>query len=540
MLSRKNAKKGSMTSPQSSPQSPAAQSKAYQRRWWMLAVLSLSLVIIGMDNTILNVTLPTLQRTFNASAASLQWMVDAYVLVFAGLLLTMGALGDRFGRAKALRVGLLVFVAACLAASYSKSEGQLIAARAIMGIGGALIMPATLSIITTVFPREERGRAIGIWAGMAAVGIGTGPMVGGLLLAHFWWGSVFLVNAPIVAVALVAGAFVVPDSSDPSRTALDIPGALLSMAAVSVLVYAIIEAPARGWTDIFVVGGFIGALVLGLAFVYRELTARHPMLEMGFFKNPRFSAGAGAIGIAFFCLFGLVFGFTQYLQFVHGYTALQAGVRTAPVALGLMIGASNSHRLVRRLGTKKVVAGALLLLAGVLASINLWSIDTAYWAILIPLVFMAFGMGNIMAPATEAVMGAVPLAKAGVGSAMNDVTRQVAGAIGVAVVGSVMNSIYSAKMAGYVAGLPASQANVIKNSVGGALQTSASLPPEVRLATIHAARVAFTDAYGLALLIGAGVAVIGALLVLRFMPARHLAAQPHGAPPAQPAPAHHP
>ena len=312
----------------------------YQRRWLTLVVLSLSLVIIGMDNTILNVAIPTLQRDLAASASRLQWMVDSYILVFAGLLLVMGALGDRYGRASALRAGLLIFLVASLGAAYSRSSGQLIAARAVLGIGGALIMPATLSIITDIFPREERGRAIGIWAGVAGLGIGLGPLVGGFLLEHFWWGSVFLVNIPVVLIALALGPALVPQSRDSQPRPLDIPGAVLSIAAVATFVYTVIEAPARGWTDPIIMGGFVLTIVLGIGFARRELTTPHPMLPFDFFKNPRFTAGAGAISIAFFCLFGMIFGLTQYLQFVHGYSPFEAGLRTAPIALGMMIGST--------------------------------------------------------------------------------------------------------------------------------------------------------------------------------------------------------
>ncbi len=350
--------------------------KKYQRRWLTLAVLSLSLVIIGLDNTILNIALPTLQRDLGASASELQWMVDGYVLVFAGLLLTMGALGDRFGRGGALTAGLVIFGGASLIASETATAGQLIAARSMMGIGGALIMPATLSIITDVFPREERGKAIGIWAGVAGAGIGLGPIVGGFLLEYFWWGSVFLVNLPIVLTALIAGYFLVPTSRDPEATPLDIPGAVLSMVAIASLVYAIIEGPSEGWTSGLVLGGFAIAAVFGIAFLVVELRTRYPMLNLSFFANRRFSGGATAIGIAFFSLFGVVFVLTQYLQFVQGYTALEAGIRTAPIAIGMIIGSSQAPRVVEKIGTTRVVSAGLVVLALTLASYS--TTDTRY------------------------------------------------------------------------------------------------------------------------------------------------------------------
>lgn len=496
--------------------------KKYQRRWLTLGVLSLSLVIIGLDNTILNIALPTLQRDLGANASELQWMVDGYVLVFAGLLLTMGALGDRFGRGGALTAGLVIFGGASLIASETATAGQLIAARSMMGIGGALIMPATLSIITDVFPREERGRAIGIWAGVAGAGIGLGPIVGGFLLEYFWWGSVFLVNVPIVLTALVAGYFLVPTSRDPEATPLDIPGAVLSMIAISSLVYAIIEGPSEGWTSGLVLGGFAMGAVFGIAFLAVELRTRYPMLNLSFFANRRFSGGATAIGIAFFSLFGVVFVLTQYLQFVQGYTALEAGIRTAPIAIGMIIGSSLAPRVVEKIGTTRVVSTGLVVLALTLASYSMLTPDTSYWFVGAALMVQATAMGTIMAPSTDAVMGAVPRAKAGVASATNDVARQVAGAMGVAIVGSALNSAYSGRMVDAVAQLPGDAAAAASNSIGAAIGVAAKMPAELGTQLATAARHAFVDSMGLAVFIGSGAALLGAFLVARYMPAQHL------------------
>ena len=449
-------------------------------------------------------------------------MVDAYILVFAGLLLTMGSLGDRFGRGRALQVGLVVFGLSSLFAAYAESSAQLIAARALMGIGGALIMPSTLSILTNVFPREERGRAIGIWAGVAGMGIGLGPLAGGALLEHFWWGSVFFINIPIVGLALGAGLLLVPDSRDPHPAPLDIPGAILSISAVTTLVYSIIEAPARGWNDGLVIAGFAGGAVLAAGFVYWESRTDHPMLDLAFFKNPRFSTGAGAIAVGFFAMFGMVFGLTQYLQFVQGYTPLEAGLRMMPVALGIMIGASISDRLVGRLGTNRVVATGLVLVAVVFSTIILWQPDTDYWVVGATLFVLAFSLSNVMAPSTDAVMGAVPEANAGVASAMNDVTRQVGGAFGVAVIGSVVNTVYSGRMDEAVAGLPPEAAKAASDSVGAASRAASTLPAEAAAALADAANMAFTDALGIAVLVSAGAALAGSVLIARFMPARHL------------------
>ena len=502
--------------------SDGIQSTVYKRRWWILVVLSLSLLIIGLDNTILNVAIPTLQREFSASATSLQWMVDAYILVFAGLLLTMGSLGDRFGRKRALQVGLVIFGLSSLFAAYAGSSAQLIAARALMGIGGALIMPSTLSILTDVFPREERGKAIGIWAGVAGLGIGIGPLTGGLLLENFWWGSVFFINIPIVAIALMVGLILVPESRDPNPKSLDIPGAILSISAVTTLVYFIIEAPAHGWTNGFIISGLVAGATLIAAFIYWEDKTDHPMLNLEYFKNPRFSAGAGAISIGFFALFGMIFGMTQYLQFVQGLTPLEAGLRMVPIALGMAFGAGTSHRFVGKLGTNKVVAAGLVGLAAIFVTISFWQTDTSYWVIGATFFFLAFSMGNVMAPSTDSVMGAVPEANAGIASAMNDVTRMVAGAFGVAVVGSVINTVFGYRMSEVVAGLPTEAAEAASDSVGAASRIASMLPSEIAVGLIATAKSGFTDALGVAVLVAGAIAVIGAVLVARFMPARHL------------------
>lgn len=496
----------------------ATLERKHRLRWLTLAVLSLSLLIIGLDNTILNVALPTVQRTFDATSSQLQWIVDAYVVVFAGLLLTMGSLGDRFGRKRALVAGLLIFGAASVFAAQAGGAGQLIAARAVMGTGSALIMPATLSIVVDVFPREERGKAIGIWAAVAGLGIGLGPLLGGLLLEHLWWGAVFLINVPVVAIALGTGGFLVPESRDLRPRRADVPGAVLSMGAVTALVYAIIEAPSAGWLAFSTLAAIGASLVLIGFFVWRELTVPHPMLDLRFFRNPRFSAGTAAIGIAFFALFGTIFLLTQYLQFVQGYSALEAGIRTTPLALGVAVGAGRSNRMVGRFGLRRVVAAGQVGLGLVLASMMFWTPDTTYWIVGGTVLLMAFFTGNVMAPATNSVMSAIPESHAGVGSAMNDVTRQVGGALGVAVIGSVLNTVYRGSVATAVAGLPPQTAGAAGDSLGPALHVAAQLPAPAGAALAEAARNAYVDGLGIALLVAAAVALIGALLTRRFLP----------------------
>jgi EmrB/QacA subfamily drug resistance transporter len=492
----------------------------HARRWKTLGVLSLSLVIIGLDNTILNVALPTLQDEFNASPSKLQWMVDSYLLVFAGLLLVFGTLGDRFGRKLALQAGVSIFGLASLGALVADSADQVIVVRAAMGIGAALIMPATLSIIANVFTGEERGKAIAIWAALAAVGIGLGPLAGGLLLEWFSWPSVFLVNVPFAVAALVLGIRYVPESRDPRPGSFDLLGAALSAAGFSILVYAIIEAPEQGWTSGLVLGSLTASIALLGAFVWWEGRTKDPMLDLGFFRSARFSVGTGAVSVAFFALLGAIFALTQYLQFAHGFSAIEAGAIMSPIALGLMMGAGSSSKAVHRLGTSRVVAAGLSGLAVLLAVTTLW--DPSTNALLLAGWFfgLALAMGWVMAPATEAVIGAVPAAKSGVASATNTVARMVSGALGVAVIGSLVSSLYSTDVEGSLDGLPPEAQAAAESSVGAASAIAAQLPSRASSEMLATTGNAFTQAMGTGLLIAAALAGAMAIVVIRFLPAR--------------------
>jgi EmrB/QacA subfamily drug resistance transporter len=495
-------------------------STIHRRRWLTLGVLSLSLVVIGLDNTILNVALPTLVRELDASASQLQWMVDSYVLVFAGLLLTMGALGDRYGRKRALISGLVIFSVASVFAAFADSANAVIIARAFMGVGGALIMPSTLSIITNIFTGVERGRAIAAWAAVAGLGIVIGPALGGWLLQHFWWGSIFLVNVFIAGAAILLGLIFVPESRDPAATPLDPAGAGLSIAGLMALVFAIIEAPSRGWTDPVIVASFIAAAVLLGAFVWWEYRATHPMLKLEFFKNPRFSAASGAIALVFFAMFGTIFLLTQYMQFVLGFTPLEAGIRILPIAT-MIVAAPVAARVVERVGTKIVVTSGLAVVAAAMAWLATVDIDSGYGHVALTLSLLGIGMGAAMAPSTESIMGAVPLAKSGVGSAMNDTTRQVGGALGVAILGSVLASSYGAAMAPIVSGLPPEAADIASDSIGGALRVAGQFS-DVSGPLIAAARQAFVDGMTAGVWVAAGVALLGAVLTGMFLPAKAL------------------
>jgi EmrB/QacA subfamily drug resistance transporter len=487
------------------------------RRWWTLVVLSASLLVIGLDNTILNVALPTLESDLGASSSQLQWIVDAYMLVFAGVLLTAGALGDRFGRKRALTLGLAVFGLGSGLSALATSPDMLIGARAIMGIGGAFIMPSTLSIIMAVFPAHERPKAIGVWAGVSGLGIAIGPVAGGWLIEHANWNAVFLVNLPFVVAALVAGRWLVPDSKDPAAPRLDVPGFALSIAGLTTLVWAIIEAPARGWTDPTILTAFgISAAVLG-TFLAWELRALEPMLDIRLFRNPRFSGASAAITLVFFAMFGSIFFLTQYLQGVLGYSALEAGLRVTPVALGLILGGPISAKLAARVGTKIVVSGGLLLVALGLMLVTQFAVDSSYDIVAAHLIVLGFGMGMAMAPATESVMGSLPVEKASVGSAVNDTTRTTGGALGVAILGSLLASQYRGDMDAAVAGLPDGAAATASDTLSGGLSVAHRVGD---LGLAEAAQHAFVNGMHFAALAAAAVALAGAVVAYLVIPAR--------------------
>jgi EmrB/QacA subfamily drug resistance transporter len=501
----------------------------YRRRWLTLLVLCISLIVITLDNTILNVALPTLSRPegeggLGATASQLQWIVDAYTLVFAGLLLTAGSLGDRFGRYRLLAIGLALFGIGSAVSALADSPSTLIASRSLMGIGGAAIMPSTLSIITNVFtdPRE-RGKAIGVWAGVSALGIGLGPIAGGFLLEHFWWGSVFIVNVPIVVAGLVLGFVLVPESKDPTRSSLDPVGALLSIVALGSLLWAVIEAPGKGWTSAPIVAGFvIGAALLAAFFVW-ELRSSHPMLDMHFFENPRFSAASGAITLVFLSLFGTLFLLTQYLQGVLGYSTIKAGAVLVPQAVMLMIFAPMSNTWVHRWGNKRVVATGLAIVATSFVLFLTFGPDSNALHVIGITMFMGLGMANIMAPCTDSIMGSLPREKAGVGSAVNDTTRQMGGAVGVAVFGSLMSSHFSNAMTDKLgAVVPTGLLDGVRDNVGQAIGVARNAPGASPFANqiVDAANDSFVGGLHLVGLVAAGVTLVACLGVIRYLPAR--------------------
>lgn len=490
------------------------------RRWWILLVLCLSLFMVVMGNTVVNIALPRLSQALDASGSDLQWVVDAYSLVFAGLLFTAGAVGDRFGRKGALNVGLVIFGAASATAAFADAAPWIIGCRAVMGAGAALVMPATLSILTHVFPPHERARAIGAWAGVAGAAGAVGPIASGWLLEHFYWGSVFWLNVPVVVTALVAGYLLVPTSRHPDRVPLDPFGALLSIGMIGSLVYAVIEAPVYGWLSPRSIIAFVAAAVLLIVFVLWELRADHPMLDVHLFRKGGFTGGSLAISSMFLGMFGMFFVLTLYLQMVRGYSALEAGVRTLPFAAVMMVAAPTAANLAARIGTRTTVATGMALSGlGMLLLGHTSGLTSSYWLLALSLAVLAAGMGLTMAPSTASIMSSLPQEKAGVGSAMNDTNRELGGALGIAILGSLLATTYRSSLEPSLAGLPAETVARLTSSLGETLRLAPSLGPDAGR-TVVAAQLAFLDGMSLTLTVGAVVAIVGSVIVWFVLPAK--------------------
>jgi EmrB/QacA subfamily drug resistance transporter len=500
----------------------ADSQQAHDRRWWTLAVLCLSLVVTSIDNTVLNVALPSIVESVNARGSELQLLIDGYTIVFAGLLLTAGSLGDKLGRKGILTIGLALFGTFSAVAAFSTTAGMLILARALMGIGGACIYPSTLSILTNTFHDErERARAIGIWAGVSGIGVAIGPLAGGLLVENFWWGSVFLVNVPVCATAIIAGHFLVPTTPRDPDHALDPWGAVLSIFGLMGVLYAIIEIPDRGLADPVVGLSLVGGSIFLIAFGWWETHYAHPMLDLRFFRSPRFSAASATITMTFFALYGSTFLLTQYFQFVLRYSPLKAGMLTAPVAVGIMITAPQAPKLVERIGTKLVVVAGLIVVAATLASYTIESIVSSFVGGGAVRLLYGIGVGLVIAPATESIMGSLPKAKAGVGSAVNDTTRQTGGALGVAIIGSVFAATYH-HVIQVPAGLPVGAVPMVHDSIGTALDAILHFGLSGTLATmVHdAASSAFFRGMQIAAWTGMAVVVCAVFIAYRYLPAR--------------------
>ncbi len=502
---------------------PAGAAAPAPRRWLALAVLCVPLLIVSLDNTVLNVVLPTLVRKLHATTSELQWIVDAYALVFGGLMLVAGSLADRIGRKRTFIAGLALFAAGSTWAAFSGSVGMLIAARAGMGIGAALIMPSTLSIITNMFADAgERQRALGYWSGTSGAGLALGPIVGGLLLAHFWWGSVFLINVPVAVAGILFALPLVPDSRNPAPKSVDSVGSILSITGLGLLLWAIIEAPVHGWSSALVLGAGLGGLAVLISFILWERSTSHPMLNLRFFSASRFTVAIMSNGLLAFGLFGALFVLTQFLQFQLGYSALQAGVRVLPAAAAIAVVSPLSGPLVRRFGVKLPVVTGLLISAAGLWQISGATVTTSYGGAVAGMVMLGAGAGMVMPASTGSVMGSLPSGDTGVGSATNGAFMQVGGALGVAVVGSLLSTRYQHRVGQALAAfhVPHSVSEAILGSLGGALSVAAHLGSITGQLLAVLARSAFISGMDLGLEVSAAVALAAAVLALVALPAR--------------------
>ncbi len=507
------------------PQAPGPQPALPARtRWLALAVLCVTVLVANLDNTVLNVALPTLVRDLNATSTDLQWIVDAYIIVFAGLLLAAGSLADRIGRKKTFLASLAIFAAGSAAAAFSGDITALIAARAGMGAGGALMIPSTLSIISNMFrDPAERQRAIALWGGTSGIGVALGPIIGGLLLARFWWGSVFLINVPIAALGLLAATWLVPDSRNPGAQAPDLTGALMSIAGMGALLWAIIEAPTRGWSSTPVIAvGATGLAIMALFAAWERHTS-HPLLNLAFFRQRSFAAAIPAVATVTFGLYGALFVLTQFLQFNLGYTALQTGVRVLPAAAAVVVIAPLSAAGVRTIGTKLTMAAGLALIAAGLWQISGATVTTTFGGTVAGMILLGAGAGLALPTAAGSVVGSVPETDSGVASATNTTAIQLGGALGVAVIGSLLSTRYQNDMTSTLAGqhLPHAIVAAIENSLGGALAVAARASGATGQLLAHLARTAFVSGMDLGLLTGAGVAIAGCLLALAWLPGRN-------------------
>jgi EmrB/QacA subfamily drug resistance transporter len=487
-------------------------------RGWVLATVCAAVLAINLDTTVVNVALPSISRELSAGTRQLQWIVDGYNLAFAGLVLAAGSLSDRFGRRPALITGLVGFAAASAAGALVTSAGALVATRFLMGTFAALIFPTTLSVITNTFrDRRERAAALGVWGAVVGLGVAAGPVTGGVLLEHFYWGSVFWALVPLALVTAVAAYVWVPESRDPAVPPLDLPGLGLSVAMLASLTYTIIEAPSHGWSSVETLGGFAAAVVLLAAFVARERRTPYPMLDVSLFRDRRFSAASGAVTVTFFALFGFIFLVTQYFQFVRGFGALSTGARILPVALSIAVASVVGAALAPRIGTKVVVTTGLVLFGTAFLWISTSDVATSYPTVIVPqMVMMGLGMGLISTPATESILLVLPPARAGVGSAVNDATRELGGTLGVAVVGSVFSSVFGSHLgSGAFGSLPGPVVSRAQDSVGVA-QALAGRDPRL----VSAFHDSFMAAMSTACVVVGLLCLAGAVAAAVLLPGR--------------------
>jgi len=519
-------------------QADARWPTGHPRRRRILLVLCLSLLIVVIDNTILNTALPTLARVLHAGTSSLQWITDAYTLCFAALLIPAGALGDRFGRRRSLIGGLAVFALGSTLAAFASGTGVLIGARVVMGLGATFVMPATLSILNAVFPPKERAQAIAAWSAVAGAAVVIGPTLGGLLLDHFWWGSVFLINVPLVAAALAGIVLTVPETAEPTRARFDIPGVALVAGALFAIIDAIIEAPDRGWTAPVTLAMAAAGLAGLAAFVWWELRIADPLIDLRVFTSRAFSAAAGSVTVIFFTLFGSLFVLTQYLQLVQGYSPLAAGLRALPFALAMAAVSPVSPLIAARLGTRVIMPAGMALMGLGLLDLSTAGVHTAYPSIALAVAIMGAGMGLVMAPASTVIMTTVPAHQAGAGSAINDTIREVGGALGVAIVGSLSAAVYRSRLGRTLATahVPGQVSHAATGSVAAANLTGARLGGVHGSELVAAAHSAFATSMSVGMKVAAAVALASAIGTFVALTPRRSGPEPEALP-VRPSPA---
>ena len=503
------------------PAATSARPAPPSTRWLALAVLCVTLLMATLDVTVLNVALPTIVRDLNATTTELQWIIDAYVIVFAGLLLAVGSLADRIGRKKVFLAGLAVFAATSVWAAYAGSVGMLIAARAGMGVGGALMTPSTLALITAIFTdAAERQRAISLWAATTGLGAALGPIVGGLLLARFWWGSVFLINVPVAVLGFAFAIPLIPESRNPDAKSPDLAGVVLSIAGLGLLVWSLIEAPSRGWTSARVLAAGFGGLAVLAVFVWWERRSAHPMLNMDLFRKRELSGAVTAQALAVFGFYGALFLLTQFLQFSLGYSALRAGVCILPAAGALALAAPLSALIMKKISIRYTVAAGLAIVAGGFWQISGATAASGYGDIVFGLVLLGVGVGLVLPAATESVMGSLPSGDTGVGSAINNTFMQVGGALGVAVIGSLLTTRYQDHITAALAPYhpPAAVTDAVRGSLGGALEVADRIGGTLGAGLTHLAKAAFVSGMDLGLAASAFVVLGACLIALIVLP----------------------
>ncbi len=503
--------------------------KVYDRRWLILIVIALSLITIILSESMVNIALPTIQTEFSAAMSELQWTANAYMLTFAGFMLLMGMLGDRLGRKTLILLGTFIFGGANLLAMFVENITALIVLRLVMGVGAAMILPATLALITDIFPEEERGKAIGLWAGINSIGIALGPIIGGALVKHYAWNSIFFVNIPVAGLALLIGFILLPNTKDSNPRPADILGTILATLSVGALIFGLNQGGSWGWGDARVLTALIGAGIGLLFFILWEKKTPNPMLDLSFFRKPRFGVGVTAVSIMSLALVGIIFILSIFMQFVKSFDSLQTGIRLLPLAGGIFIGAGTSDKIVKKIGTSRVMLIGFIGNAVVAFLIAFCTADTAYWLLGFGYFGIGFFLGYIAAPATDAIMGSVPEGKTGIGSAMNSVCRIIAGAVGVALLGSILSSVYSAAFSDpppVVAALPSEAASAAKESVGAAMMLAGQIGGETGAAIADFAKTSFMKGWRVLAFISCGLSLAGGIITAGFMPNRKEAVEP--------------